>query len=170
MSEDNKIDMINDPHMEHVKKRIEKHEGRKNQVYKDTLGHLTTGIGYKLPKDSSLKENDYVTNEFVDEKFKETFLTAAQGAKRLLNGASVPVEAFGILTEMVFQMGEQGVSGFPSMLKHLKAGNTTEAANEMLRGKGAGTASDWSKQTPERAIDLYNIMVNLKGDSNGIME
>ena len=170
MSEDNKIDMINDPHMEHVKKRIEKHEGRKNQVYKDTLGHLTTGIGYKLPKDSSLKENDYVTNEFVNEKFKETFLTAAQGAKRLLNGASVPVEAFGILTEMVFQMGEQGVSGFPSMLKHLKAGNTTEAANEMLRGKGAGTASDWSKQTPERAIDLYNIMVNLKGDSNGIME
>ena len=170
MDINNKIDMINHPHMEQVKKRIIKNEGRENKVYKDTLGHLTTGIGYKLPKNSELKENDYVTNEFIDEKFKETFLTAAQGAKRLLNGATVKPEAFGVLTEMVFQMGEQGVSGFPSMLKHLKEGNTTEAAAEMLRGTKKGTASDWSLQTPKRAIELYNIMVNLKDDNNGVME
>ena len=159
------MDMINDPHMECVKKRIEEHEGRTNTVYKDTLGYLTVGIGYKLPKDSPLQEGECVDDTFVDEKFKETFLTAAQGAERLLNGASVPVEAFGILTEMVFQMGEQGVSGFPSMLRHLKAGDTTEAAEEMLRGSTAGSASEWSKQTPKRARALYNIMVSLKGNN-----
>ena len=40
----------------------------------------------------------------------------------------------------------------------------------MLRGTKKGTASDWSLQTPKRAIELYNIMVNLKDDNNGVME
>jgi lysozyme len=170
MDINNKIDIINDPHMEQVKERIKKHEGKKNQVYKDTEGYLTVGIGYKLPKNSELKENDYVDDAFVNEKFKETFLTAAQGAKRLLNGATVKPEAFGVLTEMVFQMGEQGISKFSTMLKHLRAGDTTKAANEMLKGSKEGTPSKWSLQTPDRAMALYNIMVNLKGDNNGMME
>ena len=36
MDINNKIDIINDPHMEQVKERIKKHEGKKNQVYKDS--------------------------------------------------------------------------------------------------------------------------------------
>ena len=156
--------------MNAVKERIKDHEGRKNIVYKDSEGHLTVGIGYKIPRNSPLKEHDYVNDAFVDSKFEETFMEAAKGAKRLLKDATIRPEAFGVLTEMVFQMGEQGVSKFPTMLKHLRAGDTTKAANEMLKGSKEGTPSKWSLQTPNRAMALYNIMVNLKGDNNGMME
>ena len=48
-----------------VKKRVKEKEGRRNIVYTDTEGYLTVGIGYKLPKDSDLKEGDYVDDALL---------------------------------------------------------------------------------------------------------
>ena len=161
MSEDNKIDILNGEHMDIARKFIKKHEGRENKVYKDTEGHLTTGIGYKLPKDSPLKENEYVSNEFVDNKFEETFMSAAQGAKRILKGVPIKPEAFAYLTALVFQMGTTEISSWSNTLGALKDGDYMKASNEMLKGRAEGTASKWSLQTPRRAFDTASEVAKL---------
>ena len=150
--------------MDAVKERIKDHEGRKNKVYKDSLGNLTVGIGYKLPKNSPLKEHDYVDDAFVDSKFEETFMEAAEGAKRLLKGATIRPEAFGVLTEMVFKMGTTKISGWTNTLNYLKNGEYIKASEEILKGKTEGTASKWSLQTPRRAFALSKILADL-GDN-----
>ena len=152
----------NTDYLEIVKKRVKENEGRKNIVYTDTEGYLTVGIGYKLPKDSDLKEGDYVDDAFIDDKFNLTFNNAVEGAKRLTKGFNLKEEAFGVVTEMVFQMGETGVSGFTETLKYLKNNEYKKASEEMLRGKKDGTVSKWAQQTPNRAIPLSNIIASLE--------
>tara|TARA_R110000823_G_scaffold259415_1_gene380587 strand:- start:253 stop:795 length:543 start_codon:yes stop_codon:yes gene_type:complete len=173
MSEDNnKIIKANDDYMINiVQKRIKKNEGYSGTPYtlkyKDKEEKFTTGgFGHRMANNTAASQEDVLTKEGWEQVFQDDFKKATKGAERLLNGATIPVEAFGVLTEMVFQMGEAGVAGFPTMLKHLKAGNTTEAAAEMLRGSKAGTASDWSKQTPDRAFELYGVMYDVKGEDN----
>ena len=148
--------------MEAVKERVKEHEGRKNKVYRDSEGYLTVGIGYKLPKNSPLKEHDYVDDAFVDSKFEETFTEAAKGAKRLLKDTAIRPEAFGVLTEMVFQMGTTQMSGWTNTINYLKKGEYKKASEEILKGKTEGTVSKWSLQTPNRAYALSKILADLE--------
>ena len=55
--------------------------------------------------------------------------------------------------EMVFQMGEGGVSKFKGALSHLKEQRYSECAAEMLDSR-------WANQTPNRAKSLAAIMEN----------
>ena len=60
----------------------------------------------------------------------------------------------GVMIEMVFQMGVEGVGKFKKFLAAAKDQDWTRAADEMLDSK-------WHKQTPERAEMLAKIF--LKG-------
>ena len=133
MSEDNnKIIKANDDYMINiVQKRIKKNEGYSGTPYtlkyKDKEEKFTTGgFGHRMANNTAASQEDVLTKEGWEQVFQDDFKKATKGAERLLNGATIPVEAFGVLTEMVFQMGEAGVAGFPTMLKHLKAGNTID--------------------------------------------
>lgn len=152
----------NTDYLEVVKNRVKRHEGRKNIVYEDTEGYLTVGIGYKLPKDSGLKLGDYVDDKFIDDKFNLTFNEAVAGAKRLTKGFNLKEEAFGVVAEMVFQMGEEGVSKFSKTLNYLKNNEYKKASEEMLKGKTEGTVSKWAMQTKSRATTLSNIIASLE--------
>ena len=145
-----------------VKKRVAQNEGRRNDVYIDTEGHLTVGIGYKLPKDSGLKKGDFVDDAFIDEKFNLTFNDAVAGARRLTKDFYLRDEAFGVVVEMVFQMGTKGVSKFTKTLDYLKNNEYKKASEEMLKGSEDGTVSKWAQQTPNRAIPLSNIIASLE--------
>lgn len=57
----------------------------------------------------------------------------------------------GVLTEMVFQLGLDGVREFAKMLECLNRNDYGGAADEML-------ASRWATQTPERAQRLADLM------------
>lgn len=162
MDLDNKIDIRNNAHMEAVKKRIIKNEGRRNTVYRDTEGYLTVGIGYKLPKNSGLKEHDYVDDSFIEDKFNMSFKTALNGAYKLVEGHNVKPEAFGVLVEMIYQMGASNVAQWTKTLNHIRNGEYYKASNEMLTGSKEGTPSKWSLQTPARAFELAQIMGNLE--------
>ena len=155
-------DVKNHEHMKVVKERVKKHEGYKNEVYEDTEGHLTVGVGYKLPKNSLLKTGDIVTDEFINEKFDSTFALAMEGAQRLLKDSQVKPEAFGVVTEMVFQMGETGVSKFKNTLDMIKNERYKEASLELFKGKDPCTVSKWAQQTPVRPEALSKVLYNLE--------
>ena len=142
--------------MDRLLQSVKKHEGYRNKVYLDTLGKRTVGVGHLCVEDF------WEDNKEYEEKFLMTILehdlqTAIKGAERLLKDCPVLDDlAKEIIIEMVFQLGETGVSKFKNMLKALKQDppEYSVAAIEMLDSK-------WAKQTPERAAGMSSEMAAL---------
>lgn len=57
------------------------------------------------------------------------------------------------LVQMAYQMGVDGVLGFPKMLALMKSGDYPEAADEALKSK-------WAEQTPARAYRVSQLIRN----------
>ena len=138
--------------MDRLLASVKKHEGYRNKVYLDTLGKRTVGVGHLCVEDFWEDDKEY------EEKFLMTILehdlqTAIKGAERLLKGCSILDSlAKEIIIEMVFQLGETGVSKFKNMLEALENGPDYQtAAIEMLDSK-------WAKQTPNRAQNMSSEM------------
>ena len=134
---------------------VKKHEGYRNKVYLDSLGKRTVGVGHLCVEDF------WEDNKEYEEKFLLTILehdleTAIKASERLLKDCPILDSlAREIIIEMVFQLGETGVSKFKNMLKALKEGPDYQtAAIEMLDSR-------WAKQTPERAAAMSSEMAAL---------
>ena len=155
------MEILKDNHMIAVKKRIRESEGYKNVPYqleytttdgkKIKEDFYTVGVGHKL----KTKEKDFYTNAEVDAMFDSDFKNAVVSAQKILKNKPVPVEVLGVITDMVYQMGETGVSKFKKTLAYIKEGSYYQASKEMLD-------SDWAKQTEDRAIALSKIMANIQ--------
>tara|TARA_B100001996_G_C18652919_1_gene590120 strand:+ start:1455 stop:1880 length:426 start_codon:yes stop_codon:yes gene_type:complete len=126
-----------------IKNSIKKHEGYRLEPYKCTEGHLTGGIGHKILEGEEIP----TTEEGWLKLFDNDFEKALNGAKRLIEEEKTHPTAFGIVVEMVFQLGEFGVSKFKNMLAALKKNDYMDAGWEMMDSK-------WAQQTPNRAEAL----------------
>ena len=140
--------------MDRLLQSVKKHEGYRNKVYLDTLGKRTVGVGHLCVEDFWEDDKEY------EEKFLLTILehdlkNAIEGSERRLKDCPVLDDlAKEIIIEMVFQLGETGVSKFKNMIKALKIPDYQTAAIEMLDSK-------WAKQTPERAAVMSSEMAAL---------
>jgi len=155
------MEILNNTHILAVKKRIRKSEGEKHIPYQ--LSYTTTdgkkinedfytvGVGHKLKE----KTKTYYSTQEINDMYDEDFESALISAQKLLKNKPVPVEVLGVITDMVFQMGETGVSKFEKTLEHLNNGEYKLASREMLDSK-------WATQTEGRAIDLSEIIANIK--------
>lgn len=154
--------------IELLKTRIKKHEGNKlgkavmipyYLEYDDANGNhikedwLTGGWGTKLSKNHKEPEGGYTT-EYWNKRFDERFDIAHKGALELL-GTETDYRAIGVVTEMMYQMGVDGVSKFKNTLKYMKNGEWNLASVEMLDSK-------WAIQTPNRATKLSKVIKNIK--------
>ena len=140
--------------MDRLLQSVKKHEGYRNKVYKDTLGKRTVGVGHLCVEDF-WEDNKEYPEEMLMNILKDDLKNAIQGSQRLL--AECPVLddlAEEIIIEMVFQLGETGVSKFKNMIKALKIPDYQTAAIEMLDSR-------WAKQTPERAAAMSAEMAAL---------
>ena len=132
---------------EDLKARIKEHEGYSETVYKDTLGFETGGYGHKIIPGEDIP----TTQNGWDALFEKDFQTACDGADRILGDCDIDITAREVVIEMVYQMGEGGVSKFKNMLSALREGRYTDASDEMI-------SSLWYQQTPNRASALSLIM------------
>ena len=152
--------------IEYLKKRIKKHEGYRelpyNLEYKTTDGKVvkenfsTAGYGHVIQKGELPPTSGY-TKAYWERVFEKDFKNAHDGALKLLGDSNVHPTAVGIVTEMIYQMGYNGVSKFTNTLKLIKDGRYQDAGTEMLDSK-------WARQTDERATDLSNIMKSLEAN------
>lgn len=136
-------------------------EGLKLNVYKDTEGFWTVGIGHLLTKNPSkevaIKELDklvgrstmgVISNQEAQEIFKLDVEDVERGI--MLNSVLSPVflsldsARKTAMMNMVFQMGVAGVAGFKNSLALLKAKDWGKAASNLKQSK-------WYRQTPNRA-------------------
>ena len=147
--------------MNDIKERIKGHEGYRLEPYHCTEGFLTGGYGHKI----SDGEDVPTTQEGWESLFDKDFTKAHDGAKTLvyehLTGTDFSelndkqkyiVE--GVLTEMCFQLGQNGVRKFKKMFSAMGKKDFKEAASQMRD-------SLWYKQTPARCIELSHIIQNL---------
>ena len=140
---------------------ISKEEGYREDVYKDTEGFLTAGIGHKLTEEElkKYKLGDIIPKEQISKWFKEDTATAERGAKKIIASYSqLPKKVQTVLKSMTFQMGTTGVSKFEDMIEALNKKpfgkkEAKEASDAMLDSK-------WAKQTPERAKRQAKIVRN----------
>ena len=141
--------------MDRLLQSVKKHEGYRNKVYLDTLGKRTVGVGHLCVEDFWEDDKEY-SEEMLMNILKDDLKNAIEGAERLLKDCPVLDDlAKEIIIEMVFQLGETGVSKFKNMLKALKEGPDYQtAAIEMLDSK-------WAKQTPNRAAAMSAEMAAL---------
>ena len=141
--------------MERLLQSVKQHEGYRNKVYLDSLGKRTVGVGHLCVEDH-WEDNKEYSEEMLMNILKDDLKNAIQGAERLLKDCHILDSlAREIIIEMVFQLGETGVSKFKNMLKALKEGpDYKTAAIEMLDSR-------WAKQTPNRAKKMSDSMRSL---------
>lgn len=147
---------------------IERHEGRRNEVYKDSLGIPTIGIGYNLrnatAKDdlakvgANLKEvlrGKQLSDDQVNELFRMSLDRALKDAKSYYpEFDKLPDAAKGVLVDMSFNLGLTKLKGFKDLKTALGRGNYNAAADAMID-------SAWYKQVKTRGVRLVNIMRGL---------
>ena len=147
---------------------IERHEGRKNKVYKDSLGIPTIGIGYNLRNatakqdlakvGANLKEvlrGKQLSEDQVNELFRMSLDRALKDAKSYYpEFDKLPDAAKGVLVDMSFNLGLTKLKGFKDLKSALGRGNYNAAADAMID-------SAWYRQVKTRGVRLVNIMRGL---------
>ena len=143
-----------------LKARIRDHEGCVETVYLDSLGLATVGIGHLVQphEKERFKEGVILSTDEIEDLFLIDLNRACAGAEQLIGKMykgekRLPQEIEHVIVEMVFQLGETGVSKFRKMWKALSDGDRKEAAAQMKDSR-------WHSQTPVRCEALAEIVAN----------
>ena len=140
---------------EEVKEEIKACEGYVNKIYKCSEGFDTIFYGHKvLPEDTYEHDVEY-PKEIGEEVFEKDFQRTLDAAERLIADRPINNTAKEVIINMVYQIGEGGVSKFKNMFKALDNEDYGEASFQMLD-------SLWAKQTPNRANKLSKKMQSAK--------
>lgn len=142
-------------------------EGLKLELYKDTEGYWTIGVGSLITKLQSkieaVKIMDKMLSRSTNGKItsQESEILFNKGIQNALRGiqSTTLSETYNMMDEprrmalmnMVYQLGIAGVLGFRKMINHLNAGSYRAASLEALNSK-------WARQTPNRARRVTSVM------------
>lgn len=126
--------------------QLSRDEGRKKHVYKDSKGYFTIGIGI-------LVDDRFIHAGLREKEIDFIFQNRLFEVKEEINRKFPWVFALdeirqAVLYNMAFQLGVQGLAGFPKFLTYLKNNMWLLASQEMLDSK-------WAREdSPARAKRL----------------
>ena len=171
--------------MDLLRQTLKHHEGLRLEAYKDTKGLWTIGIGHLLDQEQHDDELEVLGLEDELDDWEGFTITEEQAYALLeldiedavedLAPAFTPedIEALDeprrvVLISMAFQLGGGGVRKFKSFIKHLKAGEYSKAADEMLwsNGETKNRRSKWYRDTQKRCEEAAEIM---RGESHNTL-
>ena len=130
--------------------KIKEHEGFRSSVYDDSLGIPTIGFGFAI-KDLELDLD--IAEEILKRKL-DNLIKRVHNRFSWVIKAPEPIQE--VVYNMCYQMGVSGFSKFKKTIQYLADKNYEKASKEMLDSR-------WARQTPNRAIELSNIV---KAQSN----
>ena len=130
-------------------------------AYKDTRGFWTIGVGHMLGRGPEFDGTEW-TQAQADSQYDEDYIHAQ-------NGATIDVGAVcwsrldevrqSALTDMAFNIGEQGLAGFHHMIASIIQQDWNTAAAELL-------SSDYANQVPNRAKKNASILATGEWPNN----
>jgi lysozyme len=128
--------------------QLRRDEGEKLSVYQDSLGYATIGVGRMV---DGRKGGGISTDEAAMLLNNDIARVRVELLQRLPWFVHLDPVRQGVLMNMAFQMGINGVMAFQQTLEKVQGGDYAAAADRMLQSK-------WATQTPERANRLAKQM------------
>lgn len=127
-------------------------EGRRNVVYRDSLGKPTVGIGHLVLPQDHMVVGQKITDAQVDALFAADGKSAMDAALAQAEQAGIAVPAFlPYLASVCFQLGNAWTKKFPNTWKMVCSGQY-EAAAQALEDTA------WNEQTPSRVQDFQKAL------------
>lgn len=131
-----------------AEKRIALREGKRLDVYLDSLGILTVGRGHRVTAFDHLKLGDVITDARCESLFAKDLGPALAAAHLQAEQAGITDPSFiAALCAVNFQCGTKWTQTFFGVWKFIMAGQYEAAAVD-----AGGTK--WAKQTPVRVSDF----------------
>jgi lysozyme len=113
---------------------IEKHEGKRNSVYKDAVGLPTIGIGHLIQKNENIPQT--LTDEQVYALFDKDIARFVEAINNLTR-VQLNQSQFDALVSFAFNVGINAYLN-STLLRVLNLGDYLEAANQLLRWDKGG--------------------------------
>jgi len=142
------------------KEQIKRHEGEVLNIYEDSLGYKTLGVGHLCqPNDP---EYDWavgtsVSQEVVDMYYEDDFNKHLAEAIHVFGTEeafyNLPQDIQHVLVNMCFNLGGTRLSKFKNMLKACREHDWKQISIEM-------EDSRWFKQVGSRSLELQEMVLN----------
>ncbi len=130
-----------------LKAQLQKHEGLRLQLYQDSLGHWTGGVGHNFEKPLTKAVWSLMLAEDIEEAY--------EGVAQLPWFIPLDDVRQRVVVDMVFNMGLQKFLTFRNLIQAIKTKNFEMASFEMLN-------SQWAQQVGQRAKTLSSMMLSGK--------
>lgn len=141
--------IIKDKAFSKASKLLERREGFRDVVYRDSRGFPTVGIGHFVLPADNLSVGDQIStariNAFFRSDINKAFNAAYSQAREL--GKHKDADMIAVLTSVNFQLGTGWTREFNNTWAKLKRGDWEGAVSNISR-------SLWSQQTPTRTADF----------------
>ena len=143
-----------------LKEQIKRHEGEVLEIYKDSLGYLTFGVGHLVKEDDpeyGQPEGTPVSQERVDEVYDIDFDKHVEECIHIYESKggedfySLPEDIQHVLINMTFNLGGTRFGKFNNMWKGVIENDWEKVAVEM-------EDSRWFKQVGRRSVELQEIV------------
>lgn len=136
-------------------------EGIKLQVYRDSKGFPTVGIGHLVREADDLEPGDTITQEECDAFFREDAQGAMEAAKRQMAEAGITSPDFlPWLASVNFQLGTKWTAEFNTTWGMIKGGHYADAADHL-------STTAWAHETPVRVQDFARALKALPPKPTG---
>lgn len=146
--------------IERCKAEIKRHEGEVLEIYKDSLGYKTLGIGHLCqPNDPEYdwEVGTKVSQEVVDMYYEDDFNKHLAEAIHVFGTEeafyNLPQDIQHVLVNMCFNLGGTRLSKFKNMLKACREHDWKQMSIEMEDSK-------WFKQVGRRSLELQEMVLN----------
>ena len=146
--------------IEQCKEEIKRHEGEVLEIYEDSLGYKTLGVGHLIQKkdlEFNLPVGTPVIQEVVDLYYEDDFNKHLKETIDLISEKefeNLPEPIQHVLVNMCFNLGKNRLSAFKNMLKAVKAKDWKEMANQMEDSK-------WFNQVGRRGKELIEMVLGV---------
>tara|TARA_B110000208_G_C11620487_1_gene377045 strand:+ start:94 stop:504 length:411 start_codon:yes stop_codon:yes gene_type:complete len=131
--------------MERLRKTITRHEGARLEMYQDSLGIWTIGVGHNIQEKGI---SDRVMNLMLEEDLHEAIDEVERNVSFF---TEMPEQVQEALVNLSFNMGIPRLMQFKKTLAYLREGDFTSAASELLDSR-------YATQVGERAIEIADMI------------
>tara|TARA_R110002050_G_scaffold115640_2_gene231845 strand:- start:529 stop:978 length:450 start_codon:yes stop_codon:yes gene_type:complete len=146
--------------IEQCKADIKRHEGEVLEIYMDSLGYKTLGVGHLCqPNDPeySWEVGTSVSQEVVDMYYEDDFDKHYKEAIHVFGSQEdfykLPEKIQHVLVNMCFNLGGSRLSKFRNMLQACREHNWDRMAAEMQNSR-------WFNQVGRRSIELQQVVLD----------
>lgn len=146
---------LNEALIETITQDLVRHEGIVLEIYLDSEGLHTCGVGHLIKlgdEEFKVPVGTPITQERALELFKEDLAVSIKECETLfpdLGDYPDPVQR--VLVNMTFNLGRPRLSKFKNMIKAIESHDWNAAADEMVDSR-------WYRQVKSRGVELEELM------------